>query len=57
VTSVPIRCRRSHYRPQVEVSPSGEVAFIGEDDFSSVEFSGSALDTTEGLGFLLDLAA
>ncbi|AMD60902.1 hypothetical protein AWN88_22555 [Agrobacterium tumefaciens] len=45
------------YLPQVEVSPAGEVPFIGEDDFSSIEFSGSALDTTEGLGFLLDLAA
>lgn len=45
------------YLPQVEVSPSGEIPFIGEDDFTSVEFSGSALDTSEGLGFLLDLAA
>lgn len=42
---------------KVAVAPSGEVPFIGGDDFSSVAFSGSALDTTEGLGYLIDLAA
>ena len=43
------------YLPKVEVAPSGEVAFIGEDDFTSQEFTGSALDNSEGLGFLIDL--
>lgn len=40
---------------QVELSPANEVAFIGEDDFDSVEFTGSALDTSQGLGVLMDL--
>ncbi|MGO4618562.1 hypothetical protein [Ensifer sp. 2TAB8] len=42
---------------EVEVAPNGEINLIGEDDFSSVEFSGSILDTSEGLGYMFDLAA
>lgn len=42
---------------QVEVAPSGDVGFIGEDDFDGVDFAGSAVDTNNGIGVLFDLAA
>ncbi|WP_312356689.1 hypothetical protein [Agrobacterium sp.] len=42
---------------QADVAPSGDVPLIGEDDFLGIEFSGSALDTSEGLGYLIDLAS
>lgn len=40
---------------RVTLSPSGDVSLIGEDDFTPIEITGSALDTSEGVGVLVDL--
>jgi len=37
------------------ISPTGDVPFISDDDFSPVEIGGSALDTANGPGVLIDL--
>ncbi|MQV12201.1 hypothetical protein GHL01_00380 [Sinorhizobium meliloti] len=48
---------KAYHLFECEVSPNGEINFIGEDDFTSQEFSGSILDTSEGFGYMIELAA
>lgn len=38
------------------LKPEGDLNLIGGDDFSNVTISGSALDTSNGVGILVDLA-
>ncbi len=42
---------QAYHLLEVEVSPNGDIALISEDDFASVQFSGSILDTSEGFGY------
>lgn len=37
------------------IKPEGDLALIGDGDFSNVTISGSALDTSNGVGILVDL--
>ncbi len=39
------------------IKPEGDLSLIGDGDFSNVTISGSALDTSNGVGILVDLAS
>lgn len=42
---------QAYHLLEVEVAPNGDISLISEDDFASVQFSGSILDTSEGFGW------
>ncbi len=41
---------------ECQIKPEGDLNLIGGDDFANVTISGSAIDTSEGVGVLVDLA-
>lgn len=47
---------KAYHLFECEVSPNGEISLIGEDDFTSQEFSGSILDTSEGFGYMIEFS-